>query len=581
MVLGLSCDYHDAAAALLVDGALVAAAEEERFTRLQHDAGLPRHAVAACLERAGLGAQEVGHVVFYEKPLVLASRWLATRQREGPSGARTFVRSAPDLVRSAFVGARIARLLCDLGAPRPPAVRFVEHHRSHAAAAFLASPFEHAAILTIDGLGEWATASIGHGAHHRLRILEEQRFPHSLGLVYSLVTAWCGFRPNCDEYKVMGLAPYGEPSYLEALEELVSVGADGALRVDARRLRWFSDRALSSSDLRRRLGGPPRVPGAELTDRERDLAASVQALTERAVLAMAQRAVELTGERSLCLAGGVALNCVANGRVARSGLVDDLWVQPAAGDAGSAVGAALSYWHEELGHPRVGDASSADDRMRGSLLGPELSEGEVARELDRLGVRWRAAGERPVRHGAVADALAGGDVVAVFQGPMEFGPRALGNRSLLADPRRADARERLNLEVKGRESFRPFAPAVLAEHVADWFDLPVASPYMGVVAPVRGAEAGDGPLPACTHVDGSARVQTVTEARHPELHGVLTAFHELTGCPVLVNTSFNRAGEPIVATVEQAVRSAAAGGVDLLSIGPALVERGELASWAG
>lgn len=584
-ILGLSFGFHDAAAAVVVDGEIVAAAEEERFTRRKHDSSLPREAIAACLERADLGAGDVTDAVFYERPMNVATRYLATRQREGPRSLAGFVRDAPTVFgRNLLAGYHVARALRDLGAAHPPPLQYADHHASHAAAAFYPSPFDDAAVLTVDGIGEWATATIAQGARHRLTALEELRHPDSLGLVYSLTTAWCGLRPNDDEFKVMGLAPYGRPRYVDALRDLVAVGDDGSLRVDGRRLRWFSASAFRDRGLHRRLGGPPRRPDDPLTEREADLAASVQALTEDAMLAMAARAHDRTGSPNLCLAGGVALNCVANGRILREGPFERLWIQPAAGDAGSAIGAALAYWHGALDMPRE---ARDGDRMSAASLGPDLDPAEVEAAIERAGLDHERATTVDDLVRTVAGALAAGQVVGWVQGPMEFGPRALGNRSLLADPRDPDVRQRLNRVVKGREDYRPFAPAVLADRAGDWFELDHPSPYMLLVAPVRpdrlvdvdeeptdlGARAAvvRSTIPACTHVDGSARIQTVTEAANPRFHRLLTAFDDLTGCPMLVNTSFNRAGEPIVATAAHAIAAAQAGGVDLLVLGEALV----------
>jgi carbamoyltransferase len=584
-ILGLSFGFHDAAAALVVDGEIVAAAEEERFTRRKHDSSLPRAAIAACLDRAGLRADDVTDAVFYERPMNVATRYLASRQREGPRSLPTFVRDAPTVFgRNLLAGYHVASTLRDLGAAHPPPLQYADHHASHAAAAFYPSPFEEAAILTVDGIGEWATATIGQGTRHRITTVEELRHPDSLGLVYSLVTAWCGLRANDDEYKVMGLAPYGEPRFAEALRDLARVHPDGSLRVDGRRLRWFSGAAFRDRGLHRRLGGPPRRPDDPLTEREADLAASVQALTEDAMLAMAARAHERTGSPNLCLAGGVALNCVANGRILREGPFEALWIQPAAGDAGSAIGAALTYWHGALGRPRE---AREGDRMSWAALGPELDPVATQAAIERAGLAHEQADSVDALVGTVADALAAGQVVGWVQGPMEFGPRALGNRSLLADPRNPDVRQRLNRVVKGREDFRPFAPAVLAEHAAAWFELDDPSPYMLLVAPVRAehllevatepadlderAAVARSTIPACTHVDGSARIQTVTESSNPRFRRLLAAFEQRTGCPMLVNTSFNRAGEPIVADAGDAIAAARAGGIDLLVLGDHLV----------
>lgn len=592
-ILGLSCDYHDAAAAVVVDGRIVAAVEQERFSRTKHDADLPVDAVASCLELAGLAATDLTHVVFYEKPLVTAARFLATRQREGPRGLVPFLRTAPTLIgTNLMVGPRVAAMLRRMGSASPPPLQFIEHHRSHAAAAYYPSPYDHAAVLTVDGLGEWASASIAVGSQHRLTLLEEQRYPNSLGLIYSLVTAWCGFTPNSDEYKLMGLAPYGEPVYGDELASLATVFDDGSVRVDARSVSWFDARLLKRQRLAARLGGPPRAGDAPITQREADLAASIQRLTEDAMVKMAVRAHELTGEARLCLGGGVALNSVANGVIARECPFEEIWIQPAAGDAGSAAGAALALWHEVLGQPRPAPVPGADG-MGGALLGPAVPDDEVVAALDAAGVRHELVADEQERADLVADRLAAGDIVGWFQGRGEFGPRALGSRSILADPRSETARARINERVKGRESFRPFAPAVLADRAAEWFELDQPSPYMLIVAPVRDehlrpvaveptdlAERAAIPrsaIPACTHVDGSARIQTVDADRHPAFHQLLQAFDAATGCPILLNTSFNRAGEPIVATVDQALATARAAGLDLLVIGPAIIRADGLA----
>ena len=587
VVLGLSFDFHDAAAAVVVDGTVVAAAEEERFSRIKHDPSLPKAATASCLEVAGLTANDIDHVVFYEKPLAVASRYLAAKQGEGPRSFRSFLRDAPKVFGSnLMVGYRVGVMLQELGARKPPQLQFIEHHLSHAASAFYPSPFEHAAVLTIDGIGEWATATIGHGSQRRLDLIEEMRYPDSLGLVYSFVTAFCGFRPNDDEYKLMGLAPYGTPRFVEQLSAVVGSMGDGSIHVDARKLRWYSQRALSARKIVDAFDGPARSADGPITQREADLAASVQQLTETTVLEMANRAAELTGESRLCLAGGVALNCVANGKVLREGPFDEIWVQPAAGDAGGAIGAALAFWHLELGGTRHADG--ATDSMSGAFLGPEFTAEEVSAAIDDAGLDSTTIEDETKLAAAVAARLDEGAIVGWFRGRMEFGPRALGHRSLLADARSPHVSERLNAITKGRESFRPFAPVVLEDRVGDWFELEQTSPYMLIVAQVKQdrltpieeepesleerARLPRSEIPACTHVDGSARIQTVAESTNPVLHRLLSAFDHLTGCPVLVNTSFNRAGEPIVCTPAEAVATARAANVDLLVIGNTLIE---------
>ena len=587
VILGVSCDFHDSAAAVLVDGVVVAAAEEERFSREKHDASIPAGAIDACLRVAGLPASAVDVVAFYERPVDVVSRFLASRRRQGPAGFASFVRDAPSLVgRNLMVAYRIDRVLRRLGASRSPRFCYVDHHRSHAAAAFFASPYGHAAVVTVDGIGEWTTASIGRGSGRRLELLEEMRYPDSLGLVYSFVTAYCGFHPNSDEYKLMGLAPYGRPRFAAELEDLVDVKRDGSVAVDVNKLGWYGRRGLGRRDLHRRFDGPPTAAGSPATLRDADLAASVQQLTEVAISRLATHARQVTGEERLCLGGGVALNCVANGKLLAEGTFDGIWVQPAAGDAGSALGAALSVWHEELGHDR--EADGTNDAMQGSLLGPAVSPSELTSWLADRSLGHRRVPDEADRCRLVAERLAAGDVVGWFQGRMEFGPRALGNRSILADPRSATMRTRLNESVKGRETFRPFAPAVLEEHASSWFELGAASPYMLMVAPVLGvppveversdafaaaASSVRSPLAACTHVDGSARVQTVDRHTNPRFRRLVEEFHDRTGCPVLLNTSFNVAGQPIVASPDDAVATARAASLDLLVIEDVVIER--------
>lgn len=577
-ILGLSAWYHDSAAALLVDGRIVAAAQEERFTRVKHDARFPAGAVAWCLREAGLALEHVDLVVTHEKPLLKFQRLLETHLAVAPRSLPAFVRAMPGwLRRKAHPSRELARALP--GYPR----RFVfaEHHLSHAASAFYPSPFERAAVLTLDGVGEWATASVARGEGARLELLEEMRFPHSLGLFYSALTVLCGFEVNDGEYKLMGLAPYGTPRFKDLLlERVVRLHDDGSLHLDMRFLGYAHGLSMATPRLHRLLGVVPRAPGAPLEQVHMDLAASAQAVVEEAMLRAARHALARTGLRHLCLAGGVALNCVGNGRILREAGVEGLWVQPAAGDAGSALGAALWAWHGLLEQPRT---ARPGDAQRGSRLGPRHAPEACRAVLDAAGARYEVHADAAARAARVAGLLAEGKVVGWFEGAMEYGPRALGGRSILADPRVAGMQSRVNQMVKFRESFRPFAPAVLAEHADAWFGLGGhASPYMLVVAPVASSQRlpaapGDASLqglarlhaarstiPAVTHVDGSARVQTVDRERAPALHGLLEAFHARTGCPVLVNTSFNVKDEPIVATPQDAWRTYLATGIDVL-----------------
>lgn len=528
-VLGISAWYHDSAAALIHDGVLVGAAQEERFSRKKHDAAFPSRAVAAVLKRAGV--QTVDQVVFYERPLPKLDRLLETWLATAPRGFRAFRHAAPRWTGDRLFPARaIRRELRQFGIHAP--VTCVGHHRSHAASAFIPSPFERAAVVTLDGVGEWETTTIARGEGTQITPLATQHFPHSLGLLYSVFTAYCGFRVNNGEYKVMGLAALGEPRFADAIREhLLDLRDDGSFRLDVRTLGLLTGERPSQAFCEL-FGGPPRRPEGPLDARFADVAASIQAVTEEVVAAVVRQAVVRTGSRDVCLAGGVALNAVANGKLVERGLVDRLWVQPAAGDAGGALGAALVV-----------------DPLRVSMgacdLGPRLS--------DRIAVE------------AVVDALAAGKVVGLAQGGMEFGPRALGFRSILADPRRPDMQDRVNALVKKREAFRPFAPAVLAERASAWFDLAGASPHMTRVGRVLSE------LPAVTHVDGTARVQTVDAVTSPAFHEVLTAWFERTGCPVLLNTSFNVRGEPIVCTAEDALRCFRSTGIDALALDGELI----------
>ncbi|MEM1043062.1 MAG: carbamoyltransferase [Bacteroidota bacterium] len=579
-ILGLSCFYHDAAACLVQDGRIVAAAQEERFTRLKHDASFPAHAVAYCLHAGGLTQADLDAVAFYDKPFLTFERLLETYLAFAPRGLASFIKAMPVWLKKKLWTPDVLARELDFEGP----VLFTEHHESHAASAFFPSPFERAAVLTADGVGEWATTSYGVGEGHRVRLLAEQHFPHSLGLLYSAFTYFCGFRVNSGEYKLMGLAPYGEPRFADTIRrELIDLKPDGSFRLNLDYFTYPVGLRMTGRRFAGLFGGPRREPEGEITQRELDLARSVQVVTEEAVLALAQHVHRETGEANLCLAGGVALNCVANGRLLREGPFERLWVQPAAGDAGGALGAALAVWHEWADRPR---APEPKDAMQGSYLGPAFSPDEIAAVLEAEGVPHEALHDEDALAERTAQLLAEGHTVGWFQGRMEFGPRALGHRSILADPRGRDVQRTVNLKIKFRESFRPFAPAVLAERAAEVFDLGAESPYMLLVAPVRdAATSGEGldrrhhvasPIPAVTHVDGSARVQTVTAARSPHFYRLLRAFEAETGCPVLVNTSFNVRGEPIVCTPEDALRVFRRTHLDALVLGPYVVTKAML-----
>jgi carbamoyltransferase len=584
-ILGLSCFYHDSAAALLEDGAIVAAAQEERFTRKRHDDDFPARAVAYCLREAGISIGDVGLVAFYDKPFLkffdrIIDTWLAA----APGGLPAFRAALP-----AWAGGKLwmrRALRKHLGYAGP--ILFPMHHESHAASAFLPSPFAEAAVVTLDGVGEWQTTTIAHGKGNDFEILSEIRFPHSLGLLYSAFTYYTGFKVNSGEYKVMGLAPYGEPRYVKTiLDNLIDLREDGSFRLNMEYFGYLGGLAMTNARFHRLFGGPPRRPESPLTQREMDLARSVQEVAETAVMRICKHAAGLTGSRNLCLAGGVALNCVANGKVLRSGRFDRVWIQPAAGDAGGALGAALLAHHRFRGQARVPDPK---DSMRGALLGPAYDDAAIEALLRERGAPYRRL-EGEALYEAAADALAQGQVIGWFQGRMEFGPRALGARSILADARRPEMQREVNLRIKFREGFRPFAPAVLRERVGEWFALEGDSPYMLLTAQVkeekRGApvpadvkgfdmlKAVGGRIPAATHVDGSARVQTVDAERNPAFHRLLQAFERKTGCPVLVNTSFNVRGEPIVCTPYDAYLCFMRTGLDALVMGSFLLRKPE------
>ena len=580
-ILGISAFYHDAAAALVVDGRIVAAAQEERFSRRKHDAGFPRHAVEYCLRTAGLTAAQLDHVVFYEKPLLKFERLLETYLAFAPVGITSFFKAAPQWVHEKL---QLARIMNEgLGGEYRRPYVFTEHHEAHAASAFFPSPFEEAALLTVDGVGEWATASLGTGRENRIELSHEMRFPHSLGLLYSAFTYFCGFKVNSGEYKLMGLAPYGTPRFANLiLEHLVELKPDGSFRLALDYFDYCAGLTMTSPKFDRLFGGPPRRPEAALTSRELDLAASIQQVTETVLLRMARQLHAQTGMKNLCLAGGVALNCVGNGRLLREGPFERIWIQPAAGDAGGALGAALFVWHQLLENPR---RPGLPDGQQGSLLGPDCAEAGIKTILTEQGAVYQRAADEAALCEETARLIAAGKVVGWVQGRMEYGPRALGNRSILGDARNPGMQSTMNLKIKFRESFRPFAPVVLADSVTDYFEVPAGteSPYMLLVAPVQPAQrrpveenAAAGvarvhearsTIPAVTHVDYSARIQTVDDTRNPRLHRLLQAFHRQTGCPVMINTSFNVRSEPIVCTPADAYRCFMATDMDALVIG--------------
>jgi carbamoyltransferase len=566
-------------AALLCDGQIVAAAQEERFSRRKNDASFPSRAAAFCLAEAGISLRDVDLVAFYDKPLLKFDRLIDTYLAFAPRGLQSFVTAMPIWTREKlFLRSLIRRSLSELpGGPPPhfPPILFPEHHRSHAASAFFPSPFPHAAVLCIDGVGEKATTSAWLGNGNSLTALWQLDFPHSLGLLYSAFTSYLGFRVNSGEYKVMGLAPYGEPRFVDRIVgTLLDLKEDGTFRLDMRYFGFATGLTMTNGAFHSLLGGPPRSPEGPLTQRHMDLARSIQAVTEEVVLRLARTIRRETGERQLCLAGGVALNCVANGRILREAGFEDVWIQPAAGDAGGALGAGLAAWHEHLGMPRT---PAPGDAMRGALLGPSWGAPAIGEALARHGAVAHPLGDDELFR-RTAELLAAGDVVGWFQGRMEYGPRALGNRSILGDPRDPGMQSRMNLKIKFRESFRPFAPAVPAECAADYFALDRESPYMLLVASVR--EHARAALPAVTHVDGSARVQTVRAGGNPRFHALLKAFERVTGCPVLVNTSFNVRGEPVVCTPAEAYRCFMKTGMDHLVLGGLLLHKVEQPAFA-
>jgi carbamoyltransferase len=584
-ILGISAFYHDSAAALVVDGEIVAAAQEERFTRKKHDSGFPAHAVAYCLQEAGLKPEALDYVAFYDKPLTKFGRLLDTYLAYAPAGFRSFRLAMPLWLKDKLHIRRTLRQQLK-GAERARFV-FTDHHESHAASAFFPSPFDSAAILTIDGVGEWSTATYGVGRGNQIRLLQQLQFPHSLGLLYSAFTYYCGFKVNSGEYKLMGLAPYGRPVYQELiLEHLVELKPDGSLWMDMGYFNYCQGLTMTNGRFDQLFGGPPRAPEEMLEQRHMDIAASIQKVTEEVLLRMAREVQRQTQQKHLVLAGGVALNCVANGRLLREGPFEEIWIQPAAGDAGGALGAALFVWHQLMDRPRK---TEGRDSQKGSLLGPRFSNDSIAGFLGKMEAPHQRYDQESELLAEVARMMAAGKVVGWFHGRMEFGPRALGARSILGDARHPSMQATMNLKIKFRESFRPFAPCVLHERASDYFEMRPGqeSPYMLLVAPVlerhrlalssperqQMEEASDlrqrvnvvrSTIPAVTHVDYSARVQTVDETRHGRFYRLIKAFDKLTGCPVILNTSFNVRGEPIVCTPQEAYRCFLATDMDAL-----------------
>jgi carbamoyltransferase len=593
-ILGISAFYHDSAAALVLNGHIAAAAQEERFTRVKHDPAFPKHAIAYCLREGGLSPADLDYVAFYDKPLTKFERLLETYLAYAPSGFRSFRLAMPLWLKDKLHLRRTLR--SGLGSMTRARLVFTDHHESHAASAFLPSPFEQAAIVTVDGVGEWSTATWGVGKGNRLQLADQISFPHSLGLLYSAFTYYCGFKVNSGEYKLMGLAPYGRPIYRDViLDRLIDLKPDGSFWLNMDYFQYCQGLTMTNRRFHRLFGGPPRRPESDLEQRHMDIAASIQAVTEEAMLRIGRYVHRQTGMKHLVLAGGVALNCVANGRLLREGDFEDIWIQPAAGDAGGALGAALFVWYQLLNNSRH---PSRQDAQQGSFLGPSFTREQISRFLFEQGASGQGFSEESELLNHVVSLLADGKIVGWFQGRMEFGPRALGARSILGDPRSPAMQATMNLKIKFRESFRPFAPAVMQERASEWFELKPGqeSPYMLLVAPVRekrrtyiDAEVERtmqhdpdlrrrvnivrSEIPAVTHVDYSARVQTVDEQRNPRFYRLLEAFDQVTGCPVLVNTSFNVRGEPIVCTPEDAYRCFLATDMDALVLEDVLVSK--------
>jgi carbamoyltransferase len=584
-ILGLSGLYHDSAAALIKDGEIIAAAQEERFSRLKHDDSFPVNAITYCLRTANVSLNELDLIAFYDKPFLKFERLLETYVSFAPAGFQSFSKAMPIWLRNKLfqkdlLSKEFKKIEIDFDCK--PKLLFAEHHQSHAASAFYPSPFDEAVVLTIDGVGEWATTSVAMGSGNNLKVIKELHFPHSLGLLYSAFTYYTGFKVNSGEYKLMGLAPYGKPKYVQTIfENLIDVKEDGSFRLDQSYFDYCTGLRMTNKKFDNLFGGPPIKPGELITEREMDLACSIQVVTEEIMLRLTRSLAKETQIKNLCLAGGVALNCVANGKILKEGAFQNIWIQPAAGDAGGALGAALCAYHHHKNQPR---SSQSSDHMKGSYLGPEYTDREIQARLEAIGAKFEILDETELVE-KTAIALTESKAIGWFQGRMEFGPRALGGRSILGDPRSPEMQKMLNLKIKYRESFRPFAPSVRQEDVSDWFELNTESPYMLLVAEVAkkrqkkmtaaeeelfGIEKLNvvrSEIPAVTHVDYSARVQTVSEDTNPKYHALLSKFNELTGCPVIANTSFNVRGEPIVCTPEDAFRCFMGCSMEVLSIG--------------
>jgi carbamoyltransferase len=593
-ILGISAFFHDSAAALVIDGRIAAAVQEERFTRRKHDPQFPLQSIRYCLDQAGIKAGDLDHIVFYEKPFIKFERLLETYLAFAPGGFQSFRLAIPLWLKEKLFQKRLLRQSLaeiDPDIDWESRLLFADHHQSHAASAFFASPFEHAAVLTLDGVGEWTTTSSGVGRGNTLEIIREIHFPHSIGLLYSAFTYYTGFKVNSGEYKVMGLAPYGEPRYVDRIfDRLVDLKPDGSYRLDLSYFNYCTGLTMTSGPFHDLFGGAPRKAEERIEQRHMDLAASIQKATEEIILRLSRSVAKESGAANLCLAGGVALNCVANGKILKDRNFERIWIQPAAGDAGGALGAALAVHYQFNGAPR--QVGGAKDSMAGSYLGPTFAQGDIEIRLKNAGARLSVLGDQDLISRTV-EALVDEKAVGWFQGRMEFGPRALGARSILGDPRSERMQKSLNLRVKFRESFRPFAPAILREDVSDWFELDEDSPYMLLVADVVGRRRRAmtdeeqrlfgidrlnvcrSDIPAVTHVDYSARVQTVHEDTNPRFHALLTAFKQRTGCPVLVNTSFNIRGEPIVCTPEEAFRCFMGSDIEVLVIGNCLLRKEE------